>query len=659
MLPVDVVGWTVAALLLAALPHLLAMPPLLALLVALACAWRLLAAYQGWKLPPGWLRLIITLLALFLLFSTHGGLWGRRAATGLLCLMLGMKMLELGRIRDLRMVASVALFLVAAQFLFNQRLIHVAYLFASMLVTFTALQYIQRLAMGMDSRPRLHRHLLRSSGAMVLAALPIALVLFLAFPRLSQPLWGLPDGALDEKTGLSDSMTPGSIAELQIDSSPAFRAEFSGSPPPQSERYWRGPVFWNYDGHTWTRAHGPSHAPAAPVDEGSNDYQYSIQLEPHERRWLFALDYPTRVPDNARISQDFQITHQQPVTTLLHYSMRSNPDFIDMPVLDERLRRLALQLPEGRNPRTNAMAQDLRARFDQDEALIDHVLQWLHEEPFYYSLASAPLGRNGVDEFLFDLRVGYCEYYASAFAVLMRQAGIPARIATGYLGGYWQPGGNYLLLRHADAHAWVEVWLEGRGWTRVDPTAAVSSERIERGLAGTGPAHWRATWLRGLQNRYDRLQHLWNAWVLNFDAQRQALMLRGLGLPELPPVRLALLMTALLSAMVGAMAWLWLRPADRNLGAVERAWRKLQRRAGRQGLAARPAETPMQWAERSASRLRAGQGLLALAELYCSLHYGPVREVALEADFIRRCQTLALSPVEPPAPAIVHEEGIP
>src|SRR5690625_863155 len=360
------------------------MPPPVGAVVVLACGWRLAAAARSWTLPPAWLRLLVTLLATGMLVITLGGLWGRRAATALLCLMLGLKMLELRRIRDLRVVASVALFLVAAQFLFSERLIYLVYLILSVLIAFAALYRIQQLEIARPAGASNNRQLIATSAMMLAAAAPLALILFITFPPLAEPLWGLPDAAMDSKTGLSDSMTPGSIAELQIDSSPAFRASFDQQPPPD-QRYWRGPVFWDFDGNTWSRAPQPSRAPAPPVPPGNNDYSYTIQLEPHERRWMFALDYPVDTPDKARISADFQITRRHPITTLTQYSMRSNPDFVDMPELPAYWRRLALRLPEDRNPRTRKMADRLRSQFDDDRELIEHVLEWLHNEPFYYS----------------------------------------------------------------------------------------------------------------------------------------------------------------------------------------------------------------------------------------------------------------------------------
>ncbi|WP_376696504.1 transglutaminase TgpA family protein [Wenzhouxiangella sp. EGI_FJ10305] len=652
-LPLGPVAWTIAAFLVAAAPHLLAMPPLLGAVVVLLCGWRLLAAGKGWRPPPGWLRLLLTVGAIALLAVGFGGLWGRRAATGLLCLMLAAKMLELYRLRDLRMVASVSLFLIATQFLFDESLVYIAYLFGGVLIAIGALLRIQLLELG-EAIPRSgNRRIIRDAALMLLAALPVALILFVSFPRLAEPLWGLPDEVMDGKTGLSDTMSPGSIADLYIDDSAAFRAEFNATPPPPERRYWRGPVLWRFDGDTWERAFLASRTPATKVPPGPDDFLYTVQLEPHERRWLFALDYPVTTPNEARISLDFQVTRRDPVTALTEYRMRSNPGFTDMPQLPESLRRLALSLPEDRNPRTLEMARQLRERFEDDRALIDHVLDWLREEPFYYSLETAPLGRHGADEFLFDLRRGYCEYYASAFAVLMRAAGIPTRVVTGYQGGYWQEGGQYLLVRQSDAHAWVEVWLAESGWTRVDPTAAVSPARIQSGArVATGDATG-LDWISSLRYRYDRLQHLWNAWVLGFDADQQQSMMRFLGLPRLSSTGMALLMVGLLGLTILLLAWAWLKRPAGSRDPVLRAWLSFIHRMRRRGLGPAIGETPLAWAKRVAPELAEGEKLHELAESYCLIRYGDHEDEKLHERFIDQSRRLPTDRVEPPSTASV------
>ncbi len=643
--PAEAVAWTVLAFLAAALPHLLAMPGWLMLVILVLAIWRVGAAWQNWQPPPAWLRLGITLALLGLVVIFYGGLWGRRAATGLLCMMLAAKMMEMFRLRDLRLVASMCFFLIATQFLFSERLVYLAYLAGAFWVATAALLLIQRVdsAQPKPASASWTRSTLRPVTLLIVAAVPLALALFVTFPRLAQPLWGLPDEVMDGRTGLSDSMSPGSIANLYADESAAFRVEFDGPMPPPAERYWRGPVFWNFDGHTWSRSFFSTSPATVMPEAGTRSWDYRVQLEPHEQRWLFSLDYPVEYPRGARVTADYQMISRRAITTLTQYEVSSNPDFIDTPDLPQTLHNLATRLPDDRNPRTLALAAEWRERYPDDQQLIDAILRWFNEEAFFYSLETSPMGRNSVDEFLFDLRTGYCEHYASAFAVMMRAAGVPARIVTGYQGGWWSTTARYLLVRQSDAHAWVEVWLPEQGWTRVDPTAAVSPSRIREGsrVAIDQPRHlldW--DWVQDLRNRYDRVQHLWNNWVLGFDASRQRQFLGGLGLGE--PGLMMIGLTMVLSAMlvVGLVALLLLRrPRARPRSQAERLWQQLLARLRRRGLACSPTETPLEFSQRVSHALPNQSGEFdRLTWLYCRLHYGTGQHQDLLPEFTRRVE---------------------
>jgi len=636
----------VAAFLVAASPHLLAMPIWLALAIVGAGAWRALIALLGLR-RPGWLvRSAMTFGGLALVIAHYGTLWGRRAATVLLCVMVAAKLSEMFRLRDARVVAALGYFLIATQFLFSQELMLFGYLLAGCALVTASLVHIQRDADGLSgasagqSLGRLSMLRLARDGFVLMAmAVPFALVLFTLFPRLASPLWGMPENALDARTGLSDQMSPGSIADLYIDDSPAFRVEFDGLVPQRDQLYWRGPVLWRFDGRTWGRLFSASRPPKQTPRPGPGAHAYTVQLEPTERRWLFALDYPVRSPPETGLSPDFELIRDRPVTSLMSYDMISQPNFRDAPDLSQTLRRLALHLPEGSNPRTRQRARELRQRYPDDQALIDAVLQWFNREEFFYSLQAAPLGRNGADEFLFDLRVGYCEYYASAFAVLMRAAGIPTRIVTGYQGGLWQPSDNYLLIRQSDAHAWTEVWLQGRGWTRVDPTAAVAPSRIDQGArsAVSGSGRWPgAEWLYELRNQYDRLQNVWNKWVLGFDAERQRNFLERIGLDALGAGARAALLVALAGLVLVPLAFLFQgigRLAPKT-GRLDRAWQRLCKRLKRAGVSTRPGETPLELAARASATLANADELLTLAKKYSELKYGPMGEDTDIDEFI-------------------------
>jgi len=655
-IPKSAVFWTLAAFGVAAGPHLLAFPAQVALAIVFILVFRSLGCWWGWGPLPVWLRFIITIGLIALVAISFGGLWGRRTATALLCVMMAAKTLEMYKVRDLRLLAAVCFFLVATQFLFDEGLFYFPYLLIGCWTVTTALLRIQRVRVrhdGFEERPLDHRALGLEAGRLLLISVPVALVLFLLFPRLTEPLWGLPDDALDGKTGLSETMSPGSISTLYADDSPAFRVEFdSNQPPPNDQRYWRGPVLWNFDGDTW----GPSITSfqdlSRQVEIGDQAIAYEVQLEPHERRWLLALDLPVRTDrEKALLSLDYQLVSAEPITSLTAYRAISNPNHLDSPALRPIRRMIATRLPDDRNPRTRAMAEEWRERFPNDRELAEALLQWFSEEPFFYSLDTLPLGRHSADEFLFDLREGYCEYYASAFAVFMRAAGIPTRVVTGYQGGFWNRPGQYLLVRQSDAHAWNEVWLEGEGWVRFDPTAAVSPLRIREGssvaLNRSGFIDWQL--VSDIRNRVDRLQHAWNQWVLGFDSRAQIELLRRLGLPELRPDQIALLMIVVLIALAIPVALFLLRTArSQSRDPAQRAWQSLQRRTQNATRLPRdPSRTPREWARLVDSQFTSDEARLeSLAEAYETVRYGPSSNEQLQR-FLDRARNFKAGRLEP------------
>jgi transglutaminase-like putative cysteine protease len=638
---------TLASFLVAVAPHVMAMPPVLWGFIVAAIGWRAGAELGNWRPPGRWIRVGATFLGLGLVILHYGTLWGRRAATALLCVMVASKLLEMYRLRDARTVAALAFFLVATQFLFSQKLELMAWLLAACWLATVALLRIQRdedapRSTGTSSGPSVLA-MLRSGAIQMAFAIPFALILFTLFPRLGSPLWGLPEEALDGRTGLSDEMSVGNIANLFNDDSPAFRVTFEGPPPGREELYWRGPVLWNFDGRTWSRVFYANRPVERVPEPDADSFRYTVQIEPTERRWLFALDYAASWPENVRVSSNFELVNDEPLTSLTPYEVISEPDFIDTPELTPLFRRLATELPDGSNPRTRARALELREQYTDDVELIESVLRWFNEGPFFYSLETAPLGRHGADEFLFDLRTGYCEYYASAFAVLMRHAGIPTRVVTGYQGGFWQSADEYLLVRNSDAHAWVEVWLDGRGWTRIDPTAAVSPSRILDGARSALPnatGWFDADWIYGLRNQYDRLQNLWNQWVLGFDADRQKSMLRQLGLQALGVTGQAALMIAAI-LLLGPLAWWIFGRASvdrRSRDPLLRAWERLERRLRRRNAGRSPEETLQEWLPRASASIVNGDELERLAAEYSRYRYGPPGNESARLRFLERCR---------------------
>ena len=625
--------WLIAMFSVAMLPQMLRMPLPLIVMTLLPLLWRLAAELRGWKPLPALARHGMTAAGLVALFASYGNLTGRRAAVSLLTVMLALKLVECYRIRDARLVVSFSLFLAATQFLFEQGVLMLFYGGAVIVLALVTLTHLQRSeAWAHQGKPPAVKASIFSelgfSLRLLALAVPIGLAFFLFFPRLASPLWGIPETTLDSKSGLSDSMSPGSIQQLFMDDSPAFRVVFDGAIPSQSDLYWRGPVFWRFDGKTWKGSFYGRNIEADQVPAGERTLDYSVQLEPNERKWLFALDYPVSAPQDARLTLDYQILRRDPVLQLMEYSVSSNPDHVDMPQLKQTLRAEAIALPEGSSPRTRSLVERWRQETPGDLAFVRRVLNYFSQEEFYYSLESPLLGNQPVDEFLFDTRQGYCEHFSSAFTVMMRLAGIPARVVTGYQGGWFNDFGNYLLVRQSDAHAWVEVWLPQSGWTRVDPTASVSPARIQQGpLSAFGaPRHLLDFgWILKLRNGTDILQQRWNDWVIEYGARRQETLFSPFGMDRLTPVQLVLILfvaTAILSILLIPLVLRIRGPGQKD--PVQRIWQKFIRRLRSAGFESLPSTGAMELAEAASIRLpRQSESIYRIAGLYTRYRYSP------------------------------------
>ena len=628
--------WVIATFALAVLPQLARMPPAVAALTVGPLAWRVLSDMRSWQPLPAWIRHGFTALALLALFFSYGDVSGRRAAVSLLSMMLSLKLIECYRIRDARLVVSFSLFLCATQFLFGQHVLMPLYGACVALVSLSTLVRLQRAEawrhLGIPPRVRASVASELGFGLRLLAlAVPIGLAFFLLFPRLGSPLWGIPEATLDSKSGLSDSMSPGSIQQMFMDDSPAFRVTFEGARPSANELYWRGPVFWRFDGHTWHDSFYSRNlvATSLPDSSGEGVYRYSVQLEPNERKWLFALDYPAMSPGRSKVTVDFQIIRRDPVLQLFKYEMASNPEFSDHPdKLPMELRNHALELPEDSNPRTRELMDRWRRETASDAELADRAYRYFSRDPFRYTLEAPLLGTHSVDEFLFDTQAGFCEHYASAYAVMMRMAGIPSRIVTGYMGGFYNDMGDYTLVRQSDAHAWTEIWIEGTGWTAVDPTAAVSPARIDRGSLGAveGPRYMLdLPWVRSMKNSFDIVQQRWNDWVIEYNANRQANLFKPLGLGRLTTGSLILVLaiTVMIIGLVIVPVVLRIRgPQEKN--PARRAWLKFLKRLEQAGVTTSLAHGPFELALQAGQRLPAHRAAIdRVADLYSRCRYSP------------------------------------
>ena len=587
-------------------------------------------AAVSWQRPlPAMLRILIGIGMIVAVAMVSPGI-GRDTACAVLAAMLALKPAETFSLRDGRSLVGFGLFAPFATFLLDQGPLSLALALAAVV---TALLALQQLAAD-EAEARVQpgpqwRAALGGILKLVAVGLPLALAAFWLFPRLPAPLWGLPERAI-ARPGLSDTMTPGGWQDMMIDDTPAARVQFFGTPPPQEQMYWRGPVLWDFDGRTWQQAKWLQRVPAAPMQASGPGWDYRIELEPTDRRQLVALDLPTRVPDGAFVAIDFSVSSREQLNNVTRWRMHSAPPSAAEPVLPIMLRQRALELPAGFNPRTLALGRQWRRETGDDAdgradaAIAERALAMIRRD-FAYTLDVPLAGRNEVDDFLFDRKQGYCEHFSSAFVVLMRAAGIPSRVVAGYAGGYRNPIGNYWLVLNSDAHAWAEVWLPRRGWVRVDPTAAVAPERVYDTIADRQPG--RIAGFDGLVpvfNAGDWLRRGWNDFVLGFNAQRQQQILRPLGLDRIGHHGLILLFAAIAALALAWMAWLIAR-GEREKDPLLRAWHRLGRRYAGSGHGRDMHEPAGAWAERVAADLTGtGQHLHALSRRFSDARYAVV-----------------------------------
>jgi protein-glutamine gamma-glutamyltransferase len=617
-------AWIIGCLALAAAPHLSGVPVWIPLFAGCSAAWRLIVEARRWRLPPTWLRSLIAVAAMLGVLATYRTLNGLEAGSAFLLVMGGMKLLETHNRRDMTVVVFVAFFLLFASFLYDQTLLRLPYLLVSVWLLATTLMRIHhRAAMSV-------REALSWTGRMLLQALPVALLLFLFFPRLPGQFWSMPARS-SASTGLNGEMSPGDVSELSISDELAFRAKFTGRMPAPDQRYWRGPVLQDFDGRTWrTSRAGYLERRLIPVGP---TYDYRIVLQPHQRAWVFGLDAVTRWPPNVRRNFDYQLLANAPIATLTSFNLTSSPGYRSEGELPRALQDATLRLPANRNPRSLELARELRATSISDEDFVRSVLDKFRNEKYFYTLEPPRLQIDSVDDFLFNTRRGFCEHFASAFTVLARAAGIPARVVTGYQGGEINPMTDYVVVRQSDAHAWAEVWLRGRGWVRVDPTAAVAPERITRGRQGSltdaEPMTRRLLGefegLRRARLAWDAVNTFWNDQVVSFNEAQQRSLLKFFGLRDLDWRSLGVALVVCLATFFAVLS-LWLawrfRPHDHD--AVARIYRRLCRKLARRDLARAAHEGPSDYLQRIATqRPQLSAALEEIRELYVGLRYGP------------------------------------
>jgi protein-glutamine gamma-glutamyltransferase len=575
-------------------PHFEHLPWWATLLLLVMLAWRGVIAARQLSVPGRTLLLPLLIGAAAGVYLQHGTLVGQEAGVTFLLLLMALKLLEMRARRDVFVVIFLCFFILLTQFMHSQ-----GPGVALMTLMAVAALFFVLVSVNLDEADLPAARKMKMVGWSLLKAVPLTIVLFLLFPRISGPLWGMPGDGTSGGTGLSNSMSPGSIGLLLESREIAFRAKFDGNAPAPGQLYWRGPVFGSFNGRAWSPLGRRAVEPAPPTIEPDRDsaVAYTVTLEPHRRDWLFALEAPAGLPAignmTARLTADMELLAGDLVRDRTRYAMHSYLGF--------RLGRDAsatelqdwLTLPASYNPRTHAFASELQRRVpagstDRDAQLVRAVLDHFRNGGFEYTLSPPRLGRNSVDEFLFDTKRGYCEHYSSAFVVMMRALGVPARVVTGYQGGERNPVDGFVTVRQSDAHAWSEVWLPGRGWSRVDPTAMVAPARVDPAADAArtaelarNPVFGSANWLRVWRFNWEAVQNSWHQWVLSYSQEHQRALVEMLGLaPRWESV--AAVLAVLVGLLVAGMAAVSMRSrAVRDpLGDTYRHLREKLRRAG-------------------------------------------------------------------------------
>ncbi len=591
------------------LPQVAHLPLWCSLLAASLMLWRGALAVMARPLPSRWWLLGLLALTVGATLFSHKTLLGRDAGVTLIVVLLALKMLELRARRDAFVVFFLGFFTLLTNFFYSQSLLTAGAMLLALLGLLTALVNAH-MPVG---KPPLSQAA-RTAGSMALLGAPIMIVLFLLFPRVA-PLWGIPSDAMSGRSGLSASMSVGSIANLALDDSIAMRVRFQGQRPAASELYFRGPVLSAFDGREWRALQASPYRPqtSANLQVRGTELRYEVTLEPNSRPWLLLLDATLAKPVvsgfDSRMTPELQWLVDRPITELLRYQASSYPDFSYGPLQQVPALQSELALPAGSNPRTAQLAREMRAdpRYAHAGAapLIAAALERLREGGYRYTLDPGVYGQHSADEFWFERKEGFCEHIASSFVILMRGLGLPARVVTGYQGGEYNPVDGFLVVRQSDAHAWAEVWLAGSGWLRVDPTSVVAPGRIgamqrliaPRGafanalLGSVSPAlaqQLRATW--------EALNNGWNQWVLNYTQGKQFSLLREIGFssPSWEDLSYLLIGIVVLASLAGAAWTLWERSRqDPWLALLSRATRHLEQA----GLTIAPNSPPRRLAE--------------------------------------------------------------
>jgi len=631
-------------------PFVLWMPPWVSGAFLALLGFRAALAWSGRALPARPWRILLALAGLGAVITAWGSPLGLNAGTALFLLMIAVKSLEQATQRDREVTVLLCCFLLLAGTLFSRSLPLFLYDIALLGAILFVLQRLQRHALSPAGA-------LSRTGKLLLQALPLAIVLFVLFPRVGSGLISLSPSSETAYTGLSNTLSPGDVASLVPSEEVAFRVKFQKLPQVEDGFYWRSRVLTRYDGTRWRPARSPS-APPAPLESRGKIAEYSVDLEPTGQRYLPALELPLEAPKGTEIRRGTSLRREEEVTSRIQYSLSSATSYRTGTPRPE-VRSAALRIRPGANPRTRDLVRRLKQNTSGPRELMAAILERFAEGGYIYTRNPALLPEeNPVDHFLFESREGFCGHYAQALAWTARAAGVPARIVTGYLGGSRNPLGDYWLVRQSDAHAWVELFFPDAGWVRKDPTQALSPDQIvaeeqngasaSEGIRGrdgpSGGILGRAARYAGLA--WDAANFGWNYYVLGFTQQRQLRLLAKLRLGDslekaLP--RAALLLTFLFLAFMLILVAILLGGGGQSTP-PDRIYRRFRNKLRRAGIEPRAEEGPLSLTRRiEAERPDLAGSSRKILDQFMELRYAGRGDRSTLRDFRRRVRRFSPS----------------
>lgn len=640
--------WMLVAVTLVIAPHIEYQPWWVAVTFGLLLCWRYLLSVRHARLPNSYFLVSLALVGSIGVYITYSSLFGKNPGVALLMMLIALKMMEMRSLRDAIVVIFLAYFLVATNFLFSQSPVMGVYLLGVVvLITGTLIGFSH------VGKPFPVKRQLRLAVVLLVQAVPLMIVLFVLFPRMSGPLWRLPKDATSSKSGMAESMSPGNIKDLALSDDTAFRVQFRGTPPPREQMYFRGPVLWRFNGRTWSQGKKTPLKGEPHYSRRENMVDYRITLEPNNQTWLFSMDVPAQTAEQGHLTTDLQLVTAEPVRNRMIYDLSAYVSYQYGRDEDPENLERALRLPDDGNPRARALADRWRSEDSDPISIARKALQMFQKEQFMYTLSPPLLGQDTVDDFLFNTRSGFCEHFASSFAFLMRAAGVPARVVAGYQGGELNALGNYLIVRQADAHAWTEIWTAKDGWLRIDPVGVIAPERVNTGINAAMSAgeplpfsvrgEW--TWLQNARLAFDLAGFAWNQYVLGYNQSKQQRFLADLGFngdwQKLGIILLIvvggfiLLMWAVLSRR--DLESLLRRLLRRERDPVRRIYSRYLRALVRLDIRPNSGETASALAQRAADAIPAESARFAeIARLYNNLRYA-MQPPATELAALERC----------------------